>query len=76
MDCNVVEYFDPTAHTGNVGPFRKSSVFEYQREFRVIITPGVVGPVLLDLGNLEDITSPILPLAEINRSVEFTSSRD
>jgi hypothetical protein len=76
MDCNLIEYYEADDYTGDVGPFRKSSVFEYQREFRVIITPGVVGPVLLDLGNLEDITSPIWPLAEINRSIEFTSSPD
>jgi hypothetical protein len=75
LDCNLVEYYDADAHTGDVGPFRKSSIFEFQREFRVIITPGSIGSIILELGNLEDITTPIYPLAEINQLLEFTSSR-
>lgn len=74
MDCNLVEYYNATTYTGDVGPFRKSSVFGYQREFRVVITPGAIGPVVLELGSLRDITSPIWPLTAINHLLQFTSS--
>jgi hypothetical protein len=76
LDCNLVEYYDADAYIGDVGPFHKSSDFEFQREFRIIITPGMVGSVVLNLGSLEDITSPIWPLAEINQLIEFTLLRD
>ncbi len=73
MACNLVEYYDADAYTGDVGPFRKPNSFAYQREFRVVIFPGSAGPVRLELESLEDITAPIWPLAEINSLMEFNS---
>jgi hypothetical protein len=71
MDCHLVEYFNPDTYSGEVGPFRKPSSFEYQQEFRIIITPGTVEPVKLKVGNLKDITTTIYSLADINKLVEF-----
>lgn len=71
-DWRPVAYFDPLEHTGDVGPFRKSSEFAYQREFRLGVWPGSPEPVILRVGDLTDITSPVLPLAEINRIVRIT----
>jgi hypothetical protein len=70
-DCHLVEYFNPDIYSGEVGPFRKPNSFEYQREFRVIITPGTVEPVKLKVRSLKDITTPIYSLADINKLVQF-----
>jgi hypothetical protein len=73
LDCHLVEYFDPDAHSGEVGPFRKPTNFEYQREFRIIITPGTVDPVKLKVRTLTDITTPIFSLGEINTVIQMNS---
>jgi hypothetical protein len=67
-----VEYFNAAEHSGDVGPFRKSHAFDYQREFRLALWPGEPGPITLRLGDLTDLTSPVLPLAEINKIVRIT----
>jgi hypothetical protein len=71
VDCNLIEYLDIGTYSGEVGPFRKPASFEYQREFRIIITPGAIDPVKLKICTLRDITTPIFPLAEINTSIEM-----
>lgn len=72
VSWNLVEYYNPKKYSGDVGPFHKSSVFEYQREFRIAVHPGSADPIRLNVGSLEDITGPILPLAEINTAVSVT----
>lgn len=67
----LVEYYDETGYSGETGPFRKPARFAYQQEFRFLIEPGSRQPIALDVGSLEDITTPLYPLAEINRIVEF-----
>jgi len=69
----LVEYYDETSYSGDTGPFRKSDRFAYQREFRFLIEPGSRQPIKLVVGSLEDLTTPLYPLAEINRIVEFGS---
>ena len=70
---DFVNYYDLDQYSGATGPFRKPSRLAYQKEFRLVVQPGV--PVRkLVIGNLEDITSEILPLAEINK--RFDSSPD
>jgi hypothetical protein len=73
LDCHLVEYFDPDTHEGEVGPFRKPKSFDYQQEFRIIITPGAVEPVKLKVRTLKDITTPIFSLAEINTLIEMNT---
>ena len=65
-DAKLVQYFDENEYSGDTGPFNKSSKFDYQREFRLAIYPGRVGPLRLSIGDLTDITTPIYPLAKIN----------
>jgi hypothetical protein len=74
LDCHLVEYFDPDAYSGEVGPFRKPKHFDYQQEFRIIITPGTVEPVKLKVRTLKDITTDIFSLADINTLIETNSS--
>jgi hypothetical protein len=76
-DLNVnygpVEYYDDGSYSGETGPFWKPHTYNYQREFRIAVFPGSVNPIRLSVGSLEDITTPIYPLADINRIVEFPS---
>jgi hypothetical protein len=67
-----VEYYDPAAYSGDTGVFRKPSTFAYQHEFRFATFPGLIEPLRLRLGDLSDIATPILPLAEINQLVDFS----
>ena len=68
----LVRYYDLTGYSGKTGPFRKPSAFEHQNEFRLTVRPCLPDHRELFLGNLEDITSEILPLAEINRLCDFS----
>ena len=67
----LVEYYETDGYSGETGPFRKPSTFAYQQEFRFSIMPGSREPVRLVVGSLEDITTPIHPLADINQIVDF-----
>lgn len=73
-DYNLVEYYDAEKFSGDIGPFRKPKIFDYQREFRIAVYPGSTEPIRLSVGNLEDITTPILPLIELNKVVDFSPS--
>lgn len=70
---NLVEYYHQDCYSGDVGPFRKPSSFEYQREFRLVVFPGSADAVKLQIGSLKGITTRIYPLAEINELIEFNS---
>jgi hypothetical protein len=67
----LVEYYELDKYSGETGAFRKPSRFAYQSEFRLTVRPGVLLRKL-EIGNLEDITSEILPLPEINRIVDLS----
>jgi hypothetical protein len=69
----LVEYYDPEEYSGDTGPFRKSSAFAHQNEFRLILRPGSDEAIKFKIGSLVDITSPVLPLSEINRILNFTT---
>jgi hypothetical protein len=70
-EYRLVEYYDPDTYSGETGPFRKSSAYAYQNEFRLIVRPGSTGPIELTVGSLLDITTPIHPLSDINDLVDF-----
>jgi hypothetical protein len=67
-----VKYFDESNYTGEVGPFRKSNRFAYQQEYRIVIQPGQVPFRDLKIGDISDITSPVLPLSELDQHVDFS----
>jgi hypothetical protein len=69
----LVEYYDADTYSGKTGPFRKPSFFAYQREFRFAIEPGSRQPVQIVAGNMEDITTPVYALSDINRIVDFST---
>jgi hypothetical protein len=68
----AVEYFDDTAYSGEVGPFRKSNRFAYQKEYRIVIQPGMVPFRSLEIGDISDITTPVLPLCDLDDIVNFS----
>lgn len=74
-EARMVEYFDESKYSGNVGPFLKSSRFSHQQEFRIVVSPGVRDFRELIVGSLEDITTPVLPLAEIDQHVDFSPEK-
>jgi hypothetical protein len=78
VDAGLVQYFDEDTYSGTTGAFRKSSRYSYQREFRIVVDPGLSPYRELALGSLEDITTPVLPLSDLDRLVDLTpaSARD
>jgi hypothetical protein len=68
---DLVEYYELDKYSGGTGPFRKPPRFAFQNEFRLVVRPGIVLRKMV-IGNLEDITSEILPLPEINRIVDLS----
>jgi hypothetical protein len=78
VQANLVEYFDESTYSGKTGVFWKSSQYVHQREYRIVTEPGRSPYRELVLGSLEDITTPVLPLSDLDSMVEFTpkSARD
>lgn len=68
----LVEYYDSDSYSGETGPFRKPATFAYQQEFRFSIEPGSEHPVRIVVGCLNDITTTVYPLKDINRIVDFS----
>lgn len=50
-----VEYVDRCTHHGDMGPFRKFSDYNYQNEFRIVLTNGTGNPCRLQIGDIRDI---------------------
>jgi hypothetical protein len=72
VTAGMVKYFDEHKYSGRIGPFLKPSRFGHQREFRLVASPGIPDVRELIIGSIEDITTPVLPLAEIDSIVDFT----
>jgi hypothetical protein len=68
----VVEYYDHASYSGKVGPFQKPFSFAYQKEYRIVVSPGVNPSRDLFIGNIADITTPVLPLADLDSIVDFS----
>jgi hypothetical protein len=67
-----VKYYDESSYTGPVGPFLKSSRFAYQQEYRIVIGPGKAPFRNLIIGDISDITSPVLPLSDFDNLIDFS----
>jgi hypothetical protein len=52
-----VEYVDKSTYHGNMGPFKKYTDYNYQREFRFVLTDGIGIPCRLNIGDIRDITA-------------------
>jgi hypothetical protein len=67
----LVEYYDESNYSGEVGRFRKRASFSYQSEYRIALESGVQGPFSLQIGDLSDITSEAFPLAVADDVLKF-----
>lgn len=52
-----VEYVDRSTYHGNMGPFKKYADYDYQKEFRFVLTNGMGSPCRLSIGDIRDITA-------------------
>jgi hypothetical protein len=52
---SLVQYVDEKTYHGEMGPFRKFSTHDYQREYRIAITADTGEPYRLMVGDLSDI---------------------
>ena len=71
-DAGQVNYYDDTTYSGPIGPFKKPSRFAYQQEFRIVLRPGMIPFRNLMVGDLSDITTPVLPLSELDAVCDFS----
>jgi hypothetical protein len=68
--CGDLVRYVPETYDGPVGPFKKRSLFSYQNEFRIVLEPGIGKPLILDIGDIRDITAhgPISELTPNRRA--------
>ena len=71
-----VNYIDYTSHNGAVDIFNKSNSYEYQKEWRLIVSvpKGSKVPFKFNVGNIEDI-SIVLPLKDFRNKVIVTDDK-
>jgi hypothetical protein len=69
-----IEYVDKSIHSGDMGRFRKDKEYAYQREFRIVVEPGSVDPIKLQVGDLNDITSEVLSVDDADSVLHFSSA--
>jgi hypothetical protein len=67
----LVEYFDDEAYTGRLDRFWKSKRFAHQREYRIAIDSPGNDPLVLDIGDITDITSELVPLSDAAGMLKF-----
>ena len=70
---SLVRYVDEEWHDGFIGPFRKYRQYEYQSEFRILLTAGSGKPYCLRIGALTDIAT-IVRSKDINRTIRLESN--
>jgi hypothetical protein len=71
IECGLVDYYDDSKYSGQVGRFRKPSKFSYQSEFRIALEPGSVEARRLQIADLTDITSEVIPLDRADDVLRF-----
>jgi hypothetical protein len=74
IEGRLVEYYDENEYSGEVGRFRKSSLFSYQSEYRIALETGTQGPFRFEIGDLSDITSEVLALDSADEILKFRPS--
>jgi hypothetical protein len=72
-ECRLVEYYDDAMYSGQVGRFRKSAKFSYQSEFRIAVEPGSDEARRVQIGDLTDITSEVIPLGRADDVLKFAA---
>lgn len=77
VQFGLVDYYDENISVSfeeNEEVFHKVSNFSYQQEYRIVVNTNVDNiPYILDIGNLEDI-STILTIDEFNKNIALTKT--
>jgi hypothetical protein len=68
----LVEYFDDEVYTGKLDRFWKANRFAHQREYRIAIDSPGKGPLVLDIGDITDITSEVLQFSDADSILKFS----
>jgi hypothetical protein len=72
--ASAVKYFDGSTYSGVTGAFRKSSEYAWQNEYRFLIEPGSSDPITLQLGDLRDIMTEVMPTEELRERLRFDAA--
>lgn len=56
-DADFVEYYDKSVFCGDIHLFQKPDIFKYQNEFRFYVERDSANPLIVRIGNLEDIAA-------------------
>jgi hypothetical protein len=70
LTYGLVEYVDREQYHGPMGPLRKFSTFDYQSEFRFVVTPELIPARTVTLGSLQDIAF-MCPVEELNERLRL-----
>jgi hypothetical protein len=74
LQGGFVTYFDIQEYSGETGTYRKSGDYEWQREYRLALSPGSKAPIKLMLGDLRDITK-LYQATELGLLSDFTADK-
>jgi len=69
-ESREVEYFDEETYDGDTGPFKKRSLYSYQREFRISVksVSNANDPIKVNIGCINDIAhGPVHKNYSVNR---------
>jgi hypothetical protein len=69
----LVEYYDESSYSGQLGRFRKPARFSFQSEYRIAVEPGAVTAIQLQVADLTDITSEVFPLGRADDVLKFSA---
>jgi hypothetical protein len=69
---SLIEYYDDEAYTGKLDRFKKPKRFAHQREYRIAVDSPGTAPMLLEIGDIRDITSEVIAFFDANRTLFFS----
>ena len=73
--AGLVKYRDFSTYSGDTGLFVKALEYEYQREYRFVVRTGKLEPIKLYIGNIEDITTPILSTNRLHKILDLPEAK-
>jgi hypothetical protein len=72
-ECGLVEYYDESRYSGQLGRFQKPIRFSYQSEYRIAMEPGSIEAIQLQVPDLSNITSEVFPLDRADDVLKFNA---
>jgi len=73
IEARPIEYYDEKTYTGKTGRFSKRSEYSHQCEYRIAVELGTEGPRIFNVGDLSDITSEVVAIADADAVLKFSS---